>query len=270
MLQYLQGMRKSIWCWIFTNRLALNVGEHFLEPFIDLFFDPLLTENQIVLQDFVHIPRKSLRFEVLPDFLKLFALLIVNKVLSASVKLTESGVLKIQKLQCEILLPVDCIAVLYLRDFPFVISKCTLCQTLLLYWEQVGQSLFQIKQRVFFKVQINEFQSDAHADRCSLREELLNVILAHYRPYLIGLFLTHLQVSIPVHDSHLTHALWLLNLIQGLFKNIARIPSLLANRLLNARITWHELDPQRYNLVRHYIHTLFFRVGFHSFIVEGR
>lgn len=85
--------------------------------------------------------RESTCLKFLPDFFILLALLIVSKVPSAPVHLTEGGIFEVQELHREILFSVNCITVLDLRDFTLIIGQGTLNLTLLLSLEKVTQCL---------------------------------------------------------------------------------------------------------------------------------
>lgn len=115
--------------------------------------------------------RVSTCLKFLPDFFILLTLLIVSKVLSAPVHLTECGIFEVQELHREILFSVNRITVLDLRDFSLIIRQSTLNLTLLLSLEKVTQRLLKIKLRVFglLQIHIDEFQSNAYSHLGSLR-----------------------------------------------------------------------------------------------------
>ena len=81
-------MREGVGRRSLTDGLGFDVREHFLKAFVYVFFYSLMAEKQVGLEDCVEVGWKSLRIEGLPGFFIFFSLMIVNKVLSAPVKLT--------------------------------------------------------------------------------------------------------------------------------------------------------------------------------------
>ena len=81
-------MREGVGRRSLTDGLGFDVREHLLEALVDVFFYSLMAEKQVGLEDCVEVGWESLRIESLPCFFIFFSLMIVNKVLSAPVKLT--------------------------------------------------------------------------------------------------------------------------------------------------------------------------------------
>ncbi len=81
-------MREGVGRRSLTDGMGFDVGEHYLEAFVYVFFYSLLAEKQVGLEDSIEVGWESLGIEGLSGFFIFFSLMIIYKVLSAPVKLT--------------------------------------------------------------------------------------------------------------------------------------------------------------------------------------